>query len=598
MLNQAYNLLDKEDKKKGFVVVSIVAFQALLEVTGAASIIPLLILFLGSSGQGESETIQSLSNQMYDFGVPRDVEFLPAFIGGLLFLTILTFFVRSYSSYRKNLFVEQTRYSLSRRLLQSYISQPYEYFLQQNASDLSKNLLSEVDQVIGKVIVNLVNMVAHLLVGSAILILLLVINPYVAMLTFLVSGGLYICLYLSVSKALHGMGKERLRRNKERFVIAGEIFGGIKSIKILGKENFSTQKFLLPSYRFSIINAQKQFINEVPAFLVEALGISALIVFTYFSLTNGVAGSTADIVPLLGVYAYSFYKLKPAINSIFVGIAGLRYGEKTIEKLHHDLSIHVSNVRTDPVTEKLPLHETVQFVNVCYKYDSSEREALSGINLTFRAGDNIAIVGSTGSGKSTLMNILLNLLEPTHGFVNLDGERLTAANASKWQNNIGYVSQDIFMMDGSVAENIAFGVPKDEIDLNAVKQAAIAARIDNFIIHSMDGGYDAVVGDRGVRLSGGEKQRIGIARALYTDPDILIFDEATSALDNITEKQIIEEIQSLSRSKKTIIMIAHRLSTVEKCDTIIVLKEGRIETSGSFQELIAGKNTFSAMLNT
>lgn len=598
MLNQAYNLLDKEGKKKGFAVVSIVAFQALLEVTGAASIIPLLILFLGSSGQGESETIQSLSNQMYDFGVPRDVDFLTAFIGGLLFLTILTFFVRSYSTYRKHLFVEQTRYSLSRRLLQSYISQPYQYFLQQNASDLSKNLLSEVDQVIGKVVFNVVNMVAHVMVGAAILILLLVINPYVAVLTFLVAGGLYICIYFSVSKALHAMGEERLRRNKERFVVAGEIFGGIKSIKILGKENFSTQKFLLPSYRFSIINARNKVINEVPAFLVEALAISALVLFTYFSLTNGVAGSTADVVPLLGVYAYSFYKLKPAINSIFVGITGLRYGQKTMEKLHRDLAIHISSLGTDLVTEKLPLHKTVEFIDVCYQYESSEREALSGINLTISAGDNIAIVGSTGSGKTTLVDILLNLLEPTHGLIKLDGEHLSAANAGKWQNNIGYVSQDIFMMDGSVAENIAFGVPKDEIDLNAVKQAARAARIDNFIMHNMDGGYDAVVGDRGIRLSGGERQRIGIARALYTDPDILIFDEATSALDNITEKQIIEEIQSLSRSKKTIIMIAHRLSTVEKCDTIIVLKEGRIETSGSFQELIAGKNTFSAMLNT
>lgn len=279
MINKVFYLLSKDDKKSAIFIILIITLQALLEVAGAASIIPLLIIFVGSGNALDNSVIEQLASFSYSIGVPQDADFTLIFILALLVLTILTLIVRSYSSYRKNLFVEKTRFSLSRRLLQSYLSQDYEYFLTQNANDLSKNLLSEVDQVIGKAVYNLVNMAVHLVVGSAILIFLFFVNPAIALFTLLVAGCLYAALYFSMSKTLFKMGQERLKRNKERFIFAGEIFGGIKSIKVLGKEAYSVQKFLEPSLRFSLINAKRQFINEVPAFLVEAIAICAQIIF-------------------------------------------------------------------------------------------------------------------------------------------------------------------------------------------------------------------------------------------------------------------------------------------------------------------------------
>jgi len=596
MLKKVFGLLSKENKKNAAFVVFVITFQALLEVTGAASIIPLLIIFMDSGNALNNNIIEKLNNFSHNIGIPEDTDFTLVFISALLILTILTFFVRSYTSYRKNLFVEKTRFSLSKRLLESYLSQPYEYFLTQNSNDLSKNLLSEVDQVIGKVIHNLVNMAAHLVVGSAILVFLFIINPIVALATFVVAGGLYAAIYFSVSKALFGMGQERLRRNKERFIFAGEIFEGIKSIKVLGKESYSVQKFLEPSFHFSMINAKRQFINEVPSYIVEAVAIGALVIFTYFSVTSESSGSPSEFIPMLGVYAYSFFKLKPAINSVFIGLSGLKYGAKTIEKLLEDLSIQRPPQPVSDNSKKLSLKNKIQLVDVSYHYKESEAPALSLINLEIKSGSSVAIVGSTGSGKTTLINLILDLLAPTKGEILLDTQPLNKANAKNWQRNIGYVSQDIFMMDASLSENIAFGTPKDLIDMDVIKKVAHAAKIDGFIENNLEDGYNTVIGDRGIRLSGGEKQRIGIARALYHNPDVLIFDEATSALDSVTEKEIIEEIYKLSQHK-TIIMIAHRLSTVKKCDSIIVLSNGTIETTGTYDELIKRKNSFSTMIN-
>ena len=596
MINKVFDLLSNEDKKSAIFIILLITLQALLEVAGAASIIPLLIIFVGSGNALNNSIIERLADFSYNMGIPQDANFTLIFILALLVLTILTLIVRSYSSYRKNLFVEKTRFSLSKRLLQSYLSQDYEYFLTQNANDLSKNLLSEVDQVIGKAVYSLVNMAVHLVVGSAILLFLFFVNPVIALFTLLVAGCLYGVIYLSVSKSLFRMGQERLRRNKERFVFAGEIFGGIKSIKVLRKEAYSVQKFLDPSLSFSLINAKRQFINEVPSFLVEAVAICALILFTYFNIISESVSSPSDFIPIMGVYAYSFYKLKPAINSIFVGLSSLKYCTKTIEKLSADLSMLLPNNQNSDNEDKLSLKDRIKLVDVSYHYGDTTDQALSSISFEIKSGNSVAIVGSTGSGKTTLVNIILGLLEQTEGKILLDDSPLNKTNTGNWQKSIGYVSQDIFMMDTSLAENIAFGIPKDLIDMDAVKKAAHVAKIGEFIETKLEDGYNTTIGDRGIRLSGGEKQRIGIARALYTDPNILIFDEATSALDSVTEKEIIEEIYKLS-PQKTIIMIAHRLSTVEQCDSIIVLNNGRIETMGTYDDLIKRKNSFSTMLN-
>lgn len=598
MIHKVFTLLSKKGKKNAILVTSVIVFQALLEVAGAASIVPLLILFVDSGRALDNNIIKKIAEITYSLGFPKSIDFTVVLISALLVLTILIFLVRSYSSYQRTLFVEKTRFSLSQRLLTSYLSQDYEYFLTQNSNDLSKNLLSEVDQVIGKVIHTFVNMAANVVVGFAILVFLFIVNPVVALVTFLGAGGIYALIYASLSKTLFHMGQDRLKRNKERFIFAGEIFGGIKTIKITGNEEYSVQKFSVPSLAFAMLNGKRQVINDIPSYFIEAFALSGLIVFTYLNVTSTSASSSKELIPLLGLYGYSFYKLKPAVSSIFVGLSSLKYGAKTIEKIHNDLTMQLPLSAPLSGTEKLRVKHKIQFADVDYSYsNNSEKSALTSINLDILSGTSLAIVGSTGSGKTTLTNILLGLLEPTKGKILLDSQELNKTNVRNWQKNIGYVPQDIFMMDASIAENIAFGIPKNEIDMDALKKAAHAARIDQFIESKLADGYDTTIGDRGIRLSGGEKQRVGIARALYSNPDILVFDEATSALDSVTEKEIIEEIDKLSQHK-TIIMVAHRLSTVKKCDLIVVLSNGKIETTGAYNELVKEKNSFSKMLNS
>lgn len=596
MINRAFSLLSRSDKKKAAFVTLIITFQALLEVTGAASIVPILIILIDSDNSLNNTVINTLAEFVHNIGVPKSIDFTLVLIGALLVLTILTFVVRSYSAYQRILFVEKTRFSLSKRLLESYLSQGYEYFLTQNSSELSKNLLSEVDQIIGKVIYTFVNMVAHVIVGSAILIFLAIINPAVALVAFLAAGGLYAAIYLGISKSLFRMGQERLKNNKDRFIFAGEIFGSIKAIKVSGNEEYSVQKFLIPSRSFALLNAKKQVISEIPSYLIEAVAIIGLIVFTYLNIASASSSPPEELIPILGLYAYSFYKLKPAVHSIFVGLSGLKYGAKTIDKLYNDLSMHSLCKDDLDDVEKLSLKDKIQISDVIYHYNDAEKPALSSVNFEIKAGSSVAIVGSTGSGKTTLTNIMLGLLDTTAGGIYFDGVLLNKSNVRNWQKNVGYVPQDIFMLDASVAENIAFGIPKEQIDMVAIKNAAHAAQIDEFIESKLENAYETTIGDRGIRLSGGEKQRIGIARALYTNPEVLVFDEATSALDSVTEKGIIEEIHKMSQ-QKTIIMIAHRLSTVKKCDLIVVLNNGEIETMGTYDELIDKKNSFSTMLN-
>ena len=540
-ISKVFGLLSKGDQKNLVFVTCVVMFQAILEVTGAASIVPLLIVFLDAENASDNMIIQTLSGLSQNIGIPQDVDFTFVLIMFLFALTILTFLVRSYSSYQKNIFIEQTRFSLGRRLIRSYLSQDYEYFLRQNANELSKNILSEIDQIIGKVISLLVQMAANTLVGLAILILLFVVNPTIAAVAFAVLGSLYVLIYLSVSKKLVRMGATRLKSNKERFIYAGEIFGGIKAIKVLGKEDYSVEKFCIPSRIFARMNACRQVISEIPQYLIEALAIGGLVMFAYINLSSSSPIPPEQFVPLLGLYAYSFYKLKPAVNSIFVAISGVRYGAKTVDKLYADLLMYVPRAAQSEDVKKMPLREKIQFVDVGYRYEGADKKALSSINLDIKAGSSVALVGSTGSGKTTLTNILLDLLEASEGHILLDNVKLTKDNAQSWQNNIGYVPQEIFMTDSSVAENIAFGVPKDQIDMDAVVRAAHAAKIDRFIEQKLENGYETTIGDRGIRLSGGERQRVAIARALVTHPKVILADEPTGNLDRKNASQVQNE---------------------------------------------------------
>jgi ATP-binding cassette, subfamily B, bacterial PglK len=378
--------------------------------------------------------------------------------------------------------------------------------------------------------------------------------------------------------------------NKKRFTVAGEAFGGIKNIKLSGLEAVYLERFNLPSIQYSRSHAGHNTLGIIPGYVVEVVLFGAILTLTFgLVMTSGGIQSTVmgEIMPLVGLYALSVIRLKPLMQAIYQGVAGLKFGGALVANLHKELNPDklVSIHKAPSETKRLRQHIFLE--NITFHYPGANKSSLDNITLEIPRLSSLGLVGTTGAGKTTLVDVILGLLQPSQGGLFVDGERVTLANLRSWQRNLGYVPQDIFLSDATIAENIALGIPKSEIDYEQVTRCARSAQLDNFIMQEFPDRYETVVGERGLRLSGGQRQRIGIARALYHNPDVLIFDEATSALDSVTERAVMDAIDMLAH-QKTIILIAHRMSTVRHCDQIVLLDKGRIKAVGSFDEL---KNT-------
>ena len=302
-----------------------------------------------------------------------------------------------------------------------------------------------------------------------------------------------------------------------------------------------------------------------------------------------------SILPTLTVYVFAIYRLMPALQNIFSAVTSIRSNEASLNTVYQDIqSSSVPEMVDRDTLPTLPFRDRLELKNVTFTYPNMEQPVLEDFNISIRANTSVAFVGSTGSGKTTTVDLLLGLLSPEKGSLVVDGVPVTPENTPNWMKNLGYVPQVIYLNDDTVARNIAFGVHHTKVDRAAVERAAKLANIHDFIVDDLPQGYDTAVGERGVRLSGGQRQRLGIARALYHNPEVLILDEATSALDGVTEENIFKAVDNIGKSK-TVIMIAHRISTVRNCDTIYLLDHGRVAAKGSYDELIASSPQFRAI---
>jgi len=309
------------------------------------------------------------------------------------------------------------------------------------------------------------------------------------------------------------------------------------------------------------------------------------------------SSSLGQILPILGLYAFAAYRMKPAVHHIYEGLASLRYGHAAVNNLYTDL--HPKNP-PDKLPEttltSIKPNDSIALQHLGYTYPKASNPALIDLNLEIPVNSAIGIVGSTGAGKTTLVDVILGLLRPTYGAIAVDGVAISEERLRAWQQSLGYVPQEIFLTDSTIAENIALGIPSDQFDHKQVVRCAIMAQVHDFIMNDLSEQYDTMVGERGVRLSGGQRQRIGIARALYHNPEVLVFDEATSALDKVTENAVMKAIDSLSH-QKIIIIIAHRLTTVKSCNQIVLLDQGRVKAKGTYDELIRDSQQFREMVD-
>ena len=579
-LGKILALLSPRERKTGAVVLSMMLALALLETAGVASVMP----FLAVLGNPELVETQPALAWLYERGGFESVDrFLFALGIGAFAMVVGSALFRILTTYAINRWTQMRRYSIGERLLATYLRQPYEFFLNRNSADLSKSILSEVDELVDKVFRPLMNAAAYSLVAVVLVGFLVWLNPFLAILLALVVGGAYGAIYLGVRGVLGRMGADRVDANQERFTAASEAFGGIKDLKVLGREDAYLQRFRGPASRFARYQSLSLTLSTAPKYLIEAVGFGGVLLLALALL--GSSGELGSVLPVLGVYTFGGYRLLPSAQQIFQGLSSLRFGLPAVDDVWRELRLG-ENAGASSESKQTPcsLTGSIRFEEVTFAYRGAVRPALTGVELEIPAGTSVALVGETGAGKTTAVDLLLGLLFPNIGRIMVGGAPLTEQNLRAWQSSIGYVPQTIYLADSTVAENIAFGVPPEEIDREAVHRAARLAAIHEFVENDLPKGYDTEIGERGIRLSGGQRQRLGIARALYHDPSVLVLDEATSALDSATENEIMGAVERLAGAK-TVVMIAHRLSTVRGCDRIIHLERGEVVGIGTFTDL-------------
>lgn len=471
-------------------------------------------------------------------------------------------------------------------LFSDYLHSRYELFSQNNSSKLMANITQEIPRCVYMVFQPALHLVAQLLLTTLILIALIVVDPILAGLSLLVVCGIYCLIYFTVRMRMQKSGAILTEINREKLLILGESLKGIKEVKLLNVESWYCNKLSEATFRGLRASAFINVGGELPRFIVETFVFIAILALAAFLfLTEGTGGSA---ITTLSFYAMAGYKLLPAVQMIYKSLTSIRANRSVVDDIYQEFC-YVRAQNTEATKSRLDSegkqfqNEDILVSNVSYWYPHAVSPALDKFSCVIRKNAFNALVGGSGAGKSTLADILLGLLEPTEGELLSGDMKIDSSNLRSWQARIGYVPQSIFLVDDTVERNIAFGVPVEKIQKDRVLEAARMAQLGS-VFDDLEEGLCSKVGESGARLSGGQIQRIGIARALYKNPDILIFDEATSALDNVTEAQIIAAIRAIS-NEKTVIMIAHRLSTIIDSENIILLEQGRLVSQGSYQEL-------------
>jgi ATP-binding cassette, subfamily B, bacterial PglK len=585
------SLLDPTERRRGAAVFGLLVVVAFFQTVGVASIMP-FVAVLTNPEMVDTNPYLTAAFDMLGF---QSTDAFLVFLGLVFFLLLVTSLVfQGLGQWAQLRFSHNRIYTWGARLIGGYLRQPYEWFLNRHSADLATAVLAEVNLVVHHALFPAMRIVASGLVAMFLLGLLLAVDPLLAagMVGFLGLG--YALVYFLLRVRLRRIGHQRKRANEARFHVTQEAFGGIKELKISGLEEVTVQRFLRPSKQMAGSMISAGIISEIPTLAMQGLLFGSMLLALVYLVA--VHGSVEGAIPVIALYALAGYRLMPAIKEIYRDLAQLKFNEPALDALVRDfatLQTQAPESQSDS-TDRTPLTKTLALRDVTYAYPGASRAALSDVSVTVPVFSTVGLVGSTGSGKTTVVDVILGLLRPASGTLVVDGQEINDDAVRRWQRSLGYVPQQIFLSDDTVAANIAFGLPPEMIDMAAVEAAARVANLHDFVAGELPEGYQTKVGERGVRLSGGQRQRIGIARALYHDPDVLIMDEATSALDNITERAVMEAVHNLA-NRKTLIIIAHRLSTVRNCDRIYLLELGRVVASGKYDELVAHEARFRAM---
>ncbi|GHV07099.1 ABC transporter ATP-binding protein [Spirochaetia bacterium] len=583
-------LLTAAERRRLVLVLILLLVMGFIELVGIGSLGP----FIAVVSNPQMIHTNTYLNSVYTyFNFTSDSRFIVAFGIAVVIVLALSNFCLAGINLVIQRYSNNRRHSIAMRLLEKYLRQPYVFYLNAKTSELSRNILGDVGNFVSNVLLALLQLISGSIISLSIFILLIVINPLLALIVSAVLGFSYVIIFFMVRKILARKGAERTVQNALKHKYVNEIFGGIKDIKILGKEHVFLNFFSGPSQKSAQSDAASEVINDLPKHLIETIAIGGIIGVIVILIHSG--ATIESFLPVLTVYAFGAYRLLPLLQRMFRAFASIKYNFSIVENLYRDFkTLPEGAALSSENTPRMDFHSAIKLENIIFSYPNTEKNIIKNQSLCIASNTSVALVGATGCGKTTMVDIILGLLEAQSGKLFIDNTEINDTNRKNWQKNLGYVPQSIYLTDDTIRNNIAFGIDPAKIDDEAVMNAAKLANIHDFVVTELKEGYNTIIGERGIRLSGGQRQRVGIARAIYHDPSVLILDEATSALDSLTENAIMDAIKNLGH-KKTILMIAHRITTVKNCDVIYMMDKGIIIDSGTYEELYNKNESFRKM---
>ena len=574
-------LLTTREQFRAILIFFVILIMAFIEIAGLASIVPFMAILSDPNVIEDNSQLNMAYQVSRDFGIENEKQFL--FLSGLVvfLLLVVSLITKALATYLQVNFSSTAKFNLEKRLVTSYLSQSYVWFLDRHSADLGKNILGEVGTVIKGGVQAMINLITRGVVAIAVLMLLLIVDAKLTLIVGFTLGFTYFVIFALTRSFLKYIGNERFKANRWRFTTVSEAFGAVKEIKLGGFEKNYVDRFSEPAKKLANYEAFFGVLSQLPRFAIEAVAFGGMLLITLYLMAK--SNNFVNIVPTIALYTLAGYRLIPLLQGVFDCVNTLRYSKASVDALYDDLKrLKISDLNNEK--KVLELKKEINLNNISFSYPNSSELNLQNINLKIPVGSDVGIVGITGSGKSTLIDIILGLHKPKNGNLEVDGVKIDNFNRRSWQQSIGYVPQQIFLFDDTIASNIAFGIDPKNIDQEAVEKAAKIANIHKFIVNDLPLKYKTLIGERGIRLSGGQRQRLGIARALYHNPKVLVLDEATNALDVHTEQIVIEEIKKIQEDR-TMIVITHRLNSVKDFDNIIIIEKGQIKQEGKFEKL-------------
>jgi ABC-type multidrug transport system fused ATPase/permease subunit len=586
-IRQTIYLMGRETRRRWWMLLGLAIVVSLMEVLAAAMVYMLLGLVANPSGEMSLPLIGDLRKLA---GGLDQRTLLLWLIGIMIAFFIVRAVVQIAAAYIGSRVIHNTSARLSTRLVRGYLRLPFAFHLQHSSAELIRNSQQVTLELASSAFSPLVSICAEAVLAVGILALLILVSPLGTVLAVAVVGSTSAILLLVVQPRLRRLGRNAHAMHKETLESQQRCFDGIREIKILGREDEFSGVYGRNRRSLARMFYLRGTLSNLPPVSMDTALIAFILIFFAITVSRGSRGQ--DALAILGLFAYAGLRLQPSLKVITGGLNNLKFAAAPVADLYRDLQLIEQQPPERPSTKPLPFEHELRLEGVSFRYEGVNCDALADVDLVIKRGEQIGICGPTGGGKSTLVDIIVGLLEPTAGRVLVDGQDI-ASDVSGWQRNLGLVSQSVFLIDDTLTHNIALGVPDADVDQSALREAAHLAQLDDFIT-SVPTGFDTVVGERGVRVSGGERQRIAIARALYNRPEVIVLDEGTSALDTLTEHGLMSSLKEL-RGGHTILLVAHRLSTIQDADRVIFVENGRIGGIDTFEGLKSSNPSFRDM---